>query len=321
MIIVVQDLKTGGGERIIGNFLSQTTRPIQLYSSEPCRSINVESIINNNWNTLTLIWLALKILFTTSKEIPIIVVLTKPIIIFGLLNILFQRKLFLYEHCDPYLLYFNRLGIFSKFKSALLVISLKSNNVIVVTQIIKQKLTKRLGLNAKNIHILQNPSTKITDHLVNIDLSHPSAKSVYVIIGRNGPEKRFDEAILYYHLNIRNSTTELWVVSNTSLDFEAVDHTFNSFDALNDYVSSHNIFYKPTLINFSVLESFSLVIAEFLAAGLPVLSSYSPTLDRLWSSYQGFELIGSEKPNEILLSRYKPFTYSDFESHLCRIVE
>lgn len=321
MLIIVQDLSTGGGERIIKDFLSKTSRSIRLYSSEQCKSKNVESIIISNWSSIGLLWLAFKVLLFTNRNRPICVVLTKPIIIFGVLNIFFRRNLYLYEHCDPFLLYFQRPGIFNKFKSILLSLAFKKNRIIVVTEIVKNNLIEKLYLCSSKVNVLPNPSTKITESLVNIRVEDQSSKSIFLIIGRYSPEKRFEEAINYYHKCIKNASNELWIVSKLTDNLEGVDHIFADFEALNDYVLLNDIVYKPTLINFSISESYSLVIAEFLASGLPVLSVYSPTLDSLWSPYLGFQTIGSEISSNVWQTRFQPNTYEDFENNLLRIIE
>ena len=73
MIVVVQDLHTGGGERVMSNYLSRVKEKHVLYSSEECQNPHVESIEVTHWETVPLFFRALGILFRANKTQPIIV--------------------------------------------------------------------------------------------------------------------------------------------------------------------------------------------------------------------------------------------------------
>ncbi len=320
MIVVVQDLHTGGGERVMKNYLSRVKEKHILYSSEECSNPNVESKMMANWGTISLFFMALRILFRASTGQPIIVLLSKPIIVFGLLNVIFKRNLYLYEHCDPYLLYFNRPGLMSYLKSNALKLSLRKNKVIVVTELIRRKLVDDLKLKDCSINVLNNPCEPITKKLLNISTTSYNLDEVYIIIARDSPEKRISEAIAFYHNEINGPTTTLWVISDTNRDFQGPDAIFKDYQSLNDYVQTKKIVYKPTLLNFSVAESFSLIIAEFLSSNLRVFSAYSDSLSKIWSKYQGFYFIHLSDREDEQGQRYMPISYSTYSENLKAVI-
>jgi len=320
MILVVQDLHTGGGERIMNSYLSNVKEKCILYSSEECPNPNV---INNKieyWGTFSLLFLALRILFRADAGDTIVVLLSKPIIIFGLLNIIFRKNLYLYEHCDPYLLYFNRSGFMSYLKTNALKLSFKKNKVIVVTELIKRKLVDDLGLKKCNINVLNNPCEEISKKLNNISVENYNLDEVYLIIARDSPEKRISEAIDFYLSEVNTSNTTLWLISDTSRNFTGPDEIFTDYQSVNDYVRTRNIYYKPTLLNFSVAESFSLVIAEFLCSNLRVISAYSDTLAKIWAQYQGFYFIDFLEQADVPKRKYTPITYRTYSKNLKAII-
>lgn len=321
MIIVIQDLNTGGGERIMRDFLQEVRTGVLLYSSETVESKYVQYCPTYNWSSLSLFLLALKILTLTNRKRPILVVLTKPCIIFGMLNIIFKKRIFLYEHSDPFQLYLNRAGFFNRLKANLFRLAYKNNKNIVVTDIIKRKLIKSLYFKNSNVSVLKNPCAAITTKLLNISLESREAMKIYIIIGRDSAEKRLDDAIDFYKDQLRTSESSLWIVSKTTRKFNGADQKFDDYSALNDYVIENNIFYNPILINFSVSESFSLVIAEFLSANLGVISVYSELLDELWSKYAGFTFIGRQITNGTPKSTYVPFSHTDYDLELLQILD
>ena len=321
MIVVIQDLSTGGGERIMRDFLQEVRTNVTLYSSETVESPYVQYCPTYNWNTLSLILLALKILTLTNRKRPIIVVLTKPCIIFGMLNIMFKKRIFLYEHSDPFLLYLNRAGFLNRFKAKLFRLAFKNNKNIVVTDIIKRKLIKILYFKNRNVSVLKNPCAAITTKLSNIRLEPRKAMKTYIIIGRDSAEKRLDDAINFYKDQLETSESSLWIVTKTTRKLNCADQQFDDYCALNNYVIANNIFYKPILINFSVSESFSLVIAEFLSAKLEVISVYSELLDELWSKYAGFTFIGRQITNGTPKSTYVPLSHTEYDLELLQILD
>lgn len=321
MIIIVQDLHTGGGERVMSNYLSTVKEKHLLYCSEECRSPYVKSIKVTHWETVPLFFKAFDILFRANKTQPIIVVLTKPIIVFGILNIIFKKNLYLYEHCDPYLLYFNRPGLISHLKSAALRLSIKNNKMIVVTELIRRKLVDDLQLDPIRIQVLNNPCVPIKSKLMNISTTYCNLDNVYLIIGRDSPEKRINQAISFYNNEIKSATTTLWLVTHTDRDIQGPDAIFKDFQSLNDYVLAKQIFYRPTLLNFSVSESFSLIIAEFLSSNLRVISAYSDTLAQIWAQFKGFHFIPLAERTEEQRQNYKPVSYTQYIENLREIIQ
>ena len=320
MIVVVQDLHTGGGERIMSNYLSGVKERHILYSSEECSNPNVESNKTANWGTISLFFMALRILLRANTNVPIIVLLSKPIIVFGLLNVIFKKNVYLYEHCDPYLLYFNRPGIMGYLKSKALKLSLRKNKVIVVTELIRRKLADDLKLKGCTINVLNNPCQPITKKLTNISTTSYNLDEVYIIIARDSPEKRINEAIAFYHNEINGPRTTLWIVSDTNRDFQGPDKIFKDYQSLNEYVKTNKIIYKPTLLNFSVAESFSLTIAEFLSSNLRVFSAYSDSLSKIWSKYQGFHFINLPDPKDEQRQSYIPTSYRTYSDNLKAVI-
>jgi len=296
MIIVVQDLNTGGGERVLKEFLKYVKLPCNLYTKEKFVSERIDVYSSENWSTIGLVFKAFKILIKCKIDQPVLIVLTKPMIIFGILNIFFKRNIFLYEHADPTLLYFPRNGYVNSLKAKLLKISLKYNKTIVVTNKVKNNLLNETTLNNQQLYVVKNPNKKITQKLDNISRTNINRINIYLIIGRDSPEKKLNEAIQYYN-SIKSKETSLWIISDTERTFYNIDMHFKNYEELNHYVNEANIIYEPILLNFSEVESYSLIIAEFLSAKLTVWSVYSETLADLWSNYYGFYLIKNVPKN------------------------
>ena len=103
------------------------------------------------------------------------------------------------------------------------------------------------------------------------------------IIGRDAPEKRIKEAIKF--LNDINLSIQIKLISKSNRKFISEHKIFyiKDYSELEDFDKDNSI-----LLNFSNVESFSLVIAEWLASGLPVISIKNCKLDSLWKNYKGF---------------------------------
>jgi len=110
-------------------------------------------------------------------------------------------------------------------------------------------------------------------------------------------------------------------VSDTNRDIQAPDAIFKDYQSLNDYVLTKKIFYRPTLLNFSVAESFSLIIAEFLSSNLRVISAYSDTLAQIWAQFKGFHFISLVERTDEQRQSYMPISYMEYSENLKTIIQ
>ncbi len=292
---LIPNLHAGGGEKVtlqIINYLLNRDFNVIVCSNSSVhinakKKFRFEKIL---WGRKIETTLKLyKILKNSSSDSIIIPVLTGPIILVGILNIFLKRKVYAYEHSDLIDLYLNTTFIKKIFRYSLLKFSFYGiSKFFVVNKYLRNKLSERLYFDINKIYIAKNPFTKFIKLLQSNQVTKRyKDKYTAYIICRFSPEKRIKEAI--YYADKSESIDEIIVITDkkesllTSVGKIKKLRIYHSYSEISNFNPQ-----KSFLLNFSKVESYSLVIAEWLSSNLMVLSVKSENLYKLWSKYGCF---------------------------------
>jgi len=295
---IIPDLRKGGGERVtceIIKILANNKHEITIYTQSiaPLRDSNTQvKFINIKWGSrIETLYSLVMMFYFSSKNSVIIPVLTGPIIMIGIINIFYRRRVIAYEHSDLEALYLNTSYLKKIIRKLLIRVALfGTTNCIVVSNYIKRRMSLIFKYDESRITVVQNPFTgflkKITQHQYATKPNNPSAKFTAYIIGRFSQEKRIVEAVEYAAKSsgidriVVVTDDNLWPSKFLSADAISKVSLINSYDEICNFSPLNSL-----LINFSTVESYSLVIAEWLASGLPVFTVSTTNLHELWSNY------------------------------------
>jgi len=303
--ILVPDLCTGGGERVtaeIARELMSGGRSVFLVtdpSSIPA-DLNALPYSDVRWHPARSRFKLVPVLARLPKECIVLAVLTAPSILAAFVNIFLRRRLVVHEHSDVPSLYFangTRLKRFFRYL-AFHFVMLSAHRILVPSHGAADRLRSAVMFGSNKIAVAPNPVqdflTKIRNEGVSIVEPHRVSLNAF-LVGRWSPEKRLVDGV---RACIQAQTFEQVVVVTNAAHEDAAHLTamgarvYPKYSALGEFCPS-----TAVLINFSIIESFSLVIGEWLAAGLLVFSVHSDILEREWSAYRGFYFIENDGRN------------------------
>jgi glycosyltransferase involved in cell wall biosynthesis len=306
---IIPDLEKGGGERVtceIIKILAKKNCEITVYTESiaPLGDSGTQvNFIGMKWsNRIETLHTLIMMFYFSSKKSVIIPVLTGPILMIGIINIFFRRRVIAYEHSDLEALYLNT-SYFKKIirKSSIRVALFGTSKYIVVSNYIKRRMNSIFKYDENRMVVAQNPFTgflkKISQDQYATKPNNPSAKFTAYIIGRFSQEKRIVEAVEYAAKSsgidriVVVTDDNLWPSKFLSAHAISKVSLINSYDEINSFTPINSL-----LINFSTVESYSLVIAEWLASGLPVFTVSTTNLHELWSNYSGCFFIDEGVP-------------------------
>ncbi|WP_372776895.1 glycosyltransferase [Litorivivens sp.] len=290
--VLIPDFKLGGGEALTRRFVeylvaSESRVNVRVYSQQKADLCGVSETICRSWKTSFFFYFLKK--FRNHR--PTLVVLTGPILIYGLSRK--KSNVYLYEHGDPFVLVSLEK---SRLRSMLYKRAIKNaKQLIVVNPAVKEKFLNHFSLDTNKVAVVENPVKPITSNACFFNSKAVASKFGAIVIGRSSPEKRLEFGLQF--LKDQSQTiTNIVLVSDTS-DFDRAGvASYRSYDSLPRLDVSQYI-----LFNFSYSETFSLVIGEWLAAGGLVCSVACPQMISLWSQYRGFFVIGAGVDVERLL--------------------
>jgi glycosyltransferase involved in cell wall biosynthesis len=295
LLVVIPDLTTGGGERVtcqLVEALSERGCRIRLVSNVPLalrERLALHSYRHLEWARRMARFVVIgQELIRCGKTSSVLVVLTGPIIAVGLLNILFNRKVVAYEHSDLEQLYLLERPLKRSLRFLALSTSLRSIKCIaVVSTYLSERLPLVLGCEPAKVAVVRNPVQPFQQKLnCSVTVGDMNSLTAYVI-GRNSPEKRHLEAI---ELLAKCSRVTGIVLVAKDVDQLCAQFSSQANTKLRIYKSYKDIVCFETsssfLFSYSFVESYSLVIAEWLASGLTVLSADNEPMRRLWSPWR-----------------------------------
>jgi glycosyltransferase involved in cell wall biosynthesis len=295
LLVVIPDLETGGGERVTRQLieaLSAMGYRIRLASNVPLAlrdSLALHSYRHLEWGRRVARFVVIgQELLRCDKNTGVLVVLTGPIIAVGMLNVLFSRKVVAYEHSDLEQLYLLEKPLKRNLRLLALRTSLRSLKCIaVVSTYLSERLPLVLGCTPDRVAIVRNPVQPFLQKLnCRVTIGDMQSLTAY-IIGRNSPEKRHFEAI---ELLAKCSRVGCIVLVAKDVDQLSAQLSSKANAKLRIHTSYADIVCFETsssfLFSYSAVESYSLVIAEWLASGLTVLSADNEPMRRLWSPWR-----------------------------------
>lgn len=304
----IPKLKNGGGELTslaLFSALSEqngknAVRLVSAYDSNRFAEYDLDLEINFH-KKLSLVYLLLKFLWRHRHKPNVhISVLSGLNIIMGINNLFIRTNLFLYEHSDLSKLYFEgdypKLKIF--IRRFLYNISLVGSDALIfVSDTAKRNSTRYFwNINQRKMKVIENPTLDIRDRLKFVD--HQTEPTL-LIIARNSIEKRLVEGLRY--LDRYGSEARIVLVSDSSNGISQENFPNLDIDFYFDLKQVKKLNLASTvLLNFSRVESFSLVIAEWLSVGGRVFSTKEAEINNYWRRYFNFfELDENEPPTAI----------------------
>jgi glycosyltransferase involved in cell wall biosynthesis len=296
LLVVIPDLVTGGGERV-------TRQLIEVLASRGYRIRLVSDVTEQMLAQLPLVsyrrldWrrglerflIITGELLRCDRDTCVLAVLTGPIIVVGMLNILFGRRVIAHEHSDIEQLYLSTGGTKSKFRLLALRAALHSvRHVAVVSDYLCERMPQALGCECKKVAVVRNPVQPFLQKLSCKPLAHSSNSLTAYIIGRNSEEKRHRQAIELLSTSPR--VDRIILVARDALTLrDQLSAQANAKLLILDCLTEIDSFNTCSsfLFSYSVVESYSLVIAEWLASGLAVLTVDNEPMRRLWQRERG----------------------------------
>lgn len=277
--IYIPDLKNGGGEQLLTKMLKSNVIKnyfdiIEVISTENFNEQHIDCYIVKNWKVSFLF----DFIFRKDDGAVNIIYFSGPIFLFALSFV--SRKVYLYEHGDPFLISKLRTNWIRRFLYRRAI--LKARKLFVVNSVVRQKVLRSLSIPSEKVLVIENPINPITDHDgFFYDTELPTTKSA-LIIGRDSPEKRLRDGMEY--LQSQKYFDDIFIISDTRRSYSSAT-VFKNYDSLADNKINVANF---ILFNFSYCETFSLVIGEWLAARGVVYSVYCPVLSSIWGDIEGF---------------------------------
>jgi len=302
LIFIVPDLHTGGGERVTFEILKKlNNNSTTLFSKTTQTERRVLDLIKHkeiNWSKkISSLVSIINYLLFAPKNSVVIVIFTGPYIIMGLINIFLRRNMVAYEHSDINKLYFQGSYIKILLRKLLFCISnFGIKKIFVVSEDLREEMQSHVCIKKRKVFLINNP---VTPFLKKINYSLPSSSISKgcraFIIGRNSPEKRIYEAVSF--LKRSKLISEIIVVSDNFSnleDLKCADFKIDFLPSIDEIkeISLRNDF----LFNYCKVESYSLVVAEWLASRLKTISVDVESMIKRWGNYAGFFYV---KENDI----------------------
>lgn len=310
LLVVIPDLTTGGGERVtcqLVEALSERGYRIRLVSNVPLAlrdMLALHSYRHLEWARRMARFVVIgQELIRCGKSTSVLVVLTGPIIAVGMLNVLFNRKVVAYEHSDLEKLYLVGKPLKRSLRLLALRSSLRSLKCIaVVSTYLSERLPLVLGCSPDRVAVVRNPVQPFLQKLTcRVTIGDMHSLTAY-IIGRNSPEKRHLEAI---ELLAKCSRVGCIVLVAKDVDQLSAQLSSQANAKLRIHTSYEDIVCFETsssfLFSYSAVESYSLVIAEWLASGLTVLTADNEPMRRLWRPWRKCYFV----PTHCLLAEFE----------------
>jgi glycosyltransferase involved in cell wall biosynthesis len=296
LLIIVPDLVTGGGERVTRELITELAsqsyniRLVSNLTNQLLSQLPLASHRRLDWQRkIQRYKIVASELLRCDSHTNILVVLTGPIILVGLLNLIFGRSVIAYEHSDIEKLYLNS----GKYKRKLRLLGLRAafhsiRRVAVVSDYLCERLPIVIGCDCKKVAVIRNPVQPFLQKIPCKPTSQTSTFLTAYIIGRNSQEKRHREAIELLAASPLVEKIVLVAREATTLREHLSYRAISKLDILESLseISSFNT-NKSFLFSYSIVESYSLVIAEWLASQLKVLTVDNEPMRRLWQHCHG----------------------------------
>lgn len=180
----------------------------------------------------------------------------------------------------------------------------KFNNIVCVTEIIKDITIKKIG-DSKNLCVKYNPinnkeiiskSREIID-----DIERPNGKLLFVTVGRLSEQKGYDRLLkVCKELNSKYDF-ELWIIGSGNDEIKLRNfieqNNLNNIKLLGAKENPYKYIAKADwFICSSTWESFGIAIQEAIVLDIPIISTYCPgACELLDSSCHGLIVENSEK--------------------------
>jgi glycosyltransferase involved in cell wall biosynthesis len=208
-------------------------------------------------------------------------------ILAGIINLIFNRKLIMYEHSDLSKFYFCKVpGVKLNISRILLynVALFSTSKIIFVSDLACRNSSKYfLRFYHKKFCVISNPVCPLSNRI-----NHCAISDTYdfIIVGRWSAEKRIGDGLRF--LDSLETYYKVLVVTDVADSKEITDLRNLAINTVPSYgnVPALN-FQKTVLLNFSQSESFSMVIGEWLTSGGLVMSTTAES-NTLWEQYRGF---------------------------------
>ncbi len=289
-IVLIPDLETGGAERVVLELIGQLSEMgirIRLVSDAPFalrEKAGVATYRYLNWRRpLHRIFVIASELWRCERNTPVIAVLTGPLILCGLINLPLRRRVIGYEHSDLEQLYFRCGALRRLLRKILLKIALYSLvRLIFVTKYLNMRAPLLLSCSPNKVAWVPNPVQPFLQKIeANMSFECDELLDAY-IIGRNAPEKRHLQA-LELLAPIKRVGRIFLIVADTSGLLEKVSpKALTKLQVLPSYAAIRNFTHSSFLFSYSAVESYSLVIAEWLLSELPVITVSTEPMKLLW---------------------------------------
>lgn len=218
-----------------------------------------------------------------------IAILSGMIIYTGWINLFFWQKLICIEHSNLGQFYFKEGSYHKRIMRIFLynVALLRAEKLIFVsTEAMRDSIIKLWSINRKKATVVRNPIFDIGEKLTLSDRDTGSIDS-FLIVGRFSPEKRIGEALQFLMSNQLNQ--RIIIVSNIDPETIKKYKSLPNFNFYSDYSQVPTLSIGNTvLLNFGLVESFSLVIGEWLKAKGRVFSTHGSSCNSIWADSLGF---------------------------------
>lgn len=332
LLVVIPDLVTGGGERVTRQLIEVLAsrgyriRLVSDVTEQMLAQLPLASYRRLDWRHGLERFLAIAgELLRCDRDTCVLAVLTGPIIVVGMLNVLFGRRVIGHEHSDIEQLYLSTGGTKSKLRLLALRAALHSvRRVAVVSDYLRERMPQALRCEAKKVAVVRNPVQPFLQKLSCKPSAHAANSLTAYIIGRNSEEKRHREAIELLSTSPR--VERIILVARDALTLrEQLSPQANAKLLIIDCLTKIDSFNTCSsfLFSYSAVESYSLVIAEWLASGLTVLTVDNEPMRRLWQDVRGCQFVSvlcspaelemaleqsSDTNNPDLRAMFKPIT-------------
>lgn len=300
ILVVIPDLVTGGGERVTRQLIQvlgsrgYQIRLVSDVAEQLLTQLPLAGYRRLDWsNRLQRVLIIWDELMRCNRNTPVLTVLTGPIIVVGMLNLLFGRTVVAHEHSDIEQLYLSTGGLKRNFRLMALRAALRQvRGVAVVSDYLRERLPRVLGCDRDKVAVVRNPVQPFLQKLVCDPSKQSSDLLTAYIVGRNSREKRHQEAIELLATCLRVGRIVL-VARNAHALREQLSPRANAKLLILDCLTEISSFdtCSSFLFSYSAVESYSLVIAEWMASGLAVLTVDSEPMRRLWHYWQGSHFV------------------------------
>lgn len=299
-------IKNGGGEKVTLQIMSElgksypkdSIRLISSVDNHHRNSIRVDVKIDFSRKLVTALSI-IKFVFSKrcTKNDVNISVLTGMNILLGSINFILRSKLILYEHSDLSKIYNFKNEATWKFQVRKILYNfaiLNSKCLIFVSDIAQTNSLKYLwSINHKKVRIVYNPVADISDR---VSLVTNNTRNTILIVARHSPEKRIIEGLQY--LSEQRFDGRVVIVTDNDDGLKEVKSPTFELNVYSDLCDVELINLSRTvLFNFSLAESFSLIIAEWLKLGGRVASTQNSEINKIWSGYYNFYEFCEYKPH------------------------